>query len=167
MMSECKPDLCALLSWNQHPCDIFSSGTVGLGQKPERSWRRSPTPFPPPVVSALSYQTLVTSFKLHHPSINMDAPAAGSSKRSTVYVAGLAPEVNEQQLLDAFVTFGTLISTCAPSLIHPSKLIFQGDILEISIPPEANERERNSFFPPLLGASGSPMIQPSGSPFPS
>jgi hypothetical protein len=31
---------------------------------------------------------------------------AGSSKKATVYVAGLAPEVNEQQLLEAFVTFG-------------------------------------------------------------
>lgn len=32
---------------------------------------------------------------------------AGVSKnKNTVYVAGLAPEVDEQQLLDAFVTFG-------------------------------------------------------------
>jgi hypothetical protein len=31
----------------------------------------------------------------------------GGKTKNTVYVAGLAPEVNEQQLLDAFVTFGT------------------------------------------------------------
>jgi RNA recognition motif-containing protein len=38
----------------------------------------------------------------------MDNKASSSSKtRNTVYVAGLADEVNEQQLLDAFVTFGT------------------------------------------------------------
>nr|XP_031857817.1 uncharacterized protein CI109_006760 [Kwoniella shandongensis]KAA5524889.1 hypothetical protein CI109_006760 [Kwoniella shandongensis] len=32
---------------------------------------------------------------------------AGSSKKSTVYVSGLAPEVNEEQLLQAFVTFAS------------------------------------------------------------
>ena len=32
--------------------------------------------------------------------------AAGSSKKNTVYVAGFPDEVKEQQLLDAFVTFG-------------------------------------------------------------
>jgi RNA recognition motif-containing protein len=32
--------------------------------------------------------------------------SAGSSKKATIYVGGFAPEVNEQQLLDAFVTFG-------------------------------------------------------------
>jgi hypothetical protein len=37
----------------------------------------------------------------------MEGGASSSSKtRNTVYVAGLADEVNEQQLLDAFVTFG-------------------------------------------------------------
>ncbi|KAI9639632.1 uncharacterized protein MKK02DRAFT_29651 [Dioszegia hungarica] len=58
----------------------------------------------------------------------MDAQpsGAGSSKKSTVYVAGLAPEVNEQQLLEAFVTFG--------------------DILEISLPHEANEPNKHRGF---------------------
>jgi len=37
----------------------------------------------------------------------MENKASGSKTRNTVYVAGLADEVNEQQLLDAFVTFGT------------------------------------------------------------
>lgn len=54
---------------------------------------------------------------------NMDAQpsGAGSSKKSTVYVAGLAPEVNEQQLLEAFVTFGELakaISSLAEDEAH-------------------------------------------------
>jgi RNA recognition motif-containing protein len=37
----------------------------------------------------------------------MDNAPAGSSKKSTVYVGGFAPDVREQQLLDTFVTFGT------------------------------------------------------------
>lgn len=32
--------------------------------------------------------------------------AAGSSKKATIYVGGFADEVNEQQLLETFVTFG-------------------------------------------------------------
>ncbi|GFZ44101.1 hypothetical protein JCM24511_01822 [Saitozyma sp. JCM 24511] len=52
--------------------------------------------------------------------------SAGSSKKATIYVGGFAPEVNEQQLLDAFVTFG--------------------DILEISIPTEANEPSKHRGY---------------------
>ena len=48
----------------------------------------------------------------------MNGTAAGSSKKATVYVSGLAPEVNEQQLLDAFVTFGE-----APSSLPKSSLL--------------------------------------------
>jgi len=40
---------------------------------------------------------------------------AGPSKRTTVYVAGFAQSVNEQQLLDAFVTFGDIIEISLPS----------------------------------------------------
>jgi RNA recognition motif-containing protein len=36
----------------------------------------------------------------------MENAPAGSSKKSTIYVGNFAPEVNEQQLLDTFVTFG-------------------------------------------------------------
>lgn len=39
---------------------------------------------------------------------------AGPSKRSTVYVAGFAPQVNEQQLLEAFVTFGDILEISLP-----------------------------------------------------
>lgn len=67
---------------------------------------------------------------------------AGSSKKSTVYVAGLSPEVNEQQLLDAFVTFGK-----SPMLFYRvSLLTVVGDILEISLPAEANERKLHHLF---------------------
>nr|XP_019046122.1 cyclophilin [Kwoniella bestiolae CBS 10118]OCF25052.1 cyclophilin [Kwoniella bestiolae CBS 10118] len=38
----------------------------------------------------------------------INAPS-GSNKKSTVYVAGLAPEVNEDQLLSAFVTFVSIL----------------------------------------------------------
>lgn len=54
------------------------------------------------------------------------APVAGSSKRATVYVAGFPAEVNEQQLLEAFVTFG--------------------DILDISIPTEPNEPSKHKGY---------------------
>jgi RNA recognition motif-containing protein len=40
--------------------------------------------------------------------------AAGPSKRTTVYVAGFAPGVKEQQLLDAFVTFGDILEISVP-----------------------------------------------------
>jgi hypothetical protein len=45
--------------------------------------------------------------------VNMES--AGSSKRTTVYVAGFAPQVNEQQLLDAFVTFGDILEISVPN----------------------------------------------------
>jgi hypothetical protein len=50
----------------------------------------------------------------------MENKASGSKTRNTVYVAGLADEVNEQQLLDAFVTFGMspFLVPYTPSL-HP------------------------------------------------
>lgn len=35
-----------------------------------------------------------------------ESAGAGSSKKATIYVGGFAPEVNEEQLLQAFVTFG-------------------------------------------------------------
>ncbi|KAK8864256.1 hypothetical protein IAR55_001502 [Kwoniella newhampshirensis] len=53
-------------------------------------------------------------------------PPAGSSRKSTVYVAGLAPEVNEEQLLQAFVTFG--------------------DILDIKLPHEPNQPSKHRGF---------------------
>ena len=34
--------------------------------------------------------------------------SSSTSRKATVYVSGLDSEVNEQQLLDAFVTFGKL-----------------------------------------------------------
>lgn len=43
------------------------------------------------------------------------------TKKSTVYVAGFPAQVDENQLLETFVTFG--------------------DILEINIPHEPHERE--------------------------
>ena len=55
-------------------------------------------------ISSYSVLGLVTT------SITMEGAIAGSSKKSTIYVGGFAPEVNEQQLLDAFVTFGSCAS---------------------------------------------------------
>jgi hypothetical protein len=69
-------------------------------------------------VSIHPYNPLACSFnpqhtKAHPPSTlpsrsiaQMSGAVAGSSKKATVYVGGFADEVNEQQLLDAFVTFG-------------------------------------------------------------
>lgn len=47
-------------------------------------------------------------------NIHTSAMESGSSKRTTVYVAGFAPQVNEQQLLDAFVTFGDILEISMP-----------------------------------------------------
>lgn len=52
---------------------------------------------------------------------------ADAAARSTVYVSGFPAGANEQQLLDAFVTFG--------------------DILEIKIPNEKDESR--SSLPPM------------------
>ncbi|WWD17447.1 hypothetical protein CI109_101888 [Kwoniella shandongensis] len=60
---------------------------------------------------------------------------AGSSKKSTVYVSGLAPEVNEEQLLQAFVTFG--------------------DILDIKLPHEPNQPSKHRGFAFLTFQSAS------------
>ncbi|KAK4687154.1 hypothetical protein P7C73_g2966, partial [Tremellales sp. Uapishka_1] len=52
----------------------------------------------------------------------MDGASSGSSKKATIYVGGFAPEVNEEQLLTAFVTFGDIIEIKVPSEPHePSK----------------------------------------------
>ncbi|KAK1924383.1 hypothetical protein DB88DRAFT_284485 [Papiliotrema laurentii] len=56
----------------------------------------------------------------------MSGAVAGSSKKATVYVGGFADEVNEQQLLDAFVTFG--------------------DIIEISLPTEPNDSRKHRGY---------------------
>lgn len=74
---------------------------------------------------------------------NMSA-TAGSSKKATVYVGGFANEVNEQQLLDAFVTFGTSrvpskLTSFFPCIDGP------GDIIDITLPTEPNEREPAQF----------------------
>ncbi len=44
----------------------------------------------------------------------MNGAVAGSSKKATVYVGGFANEVNEQQLLEAFVTFGKSLIYLSP-----------------------------------------------------
>ncbi|ORY32546.1 hypothetical protein BCR39DRAFT_522777 [Naematelia encephala] len=48
--------------------------------------------------------------------------SAGTSKKATIYVGNLSPEVHEQQLLDAFVTFGDILEVIIPTEPHePSK----------------------------------------------
>ncbi|TXT10906.1 hypothetical protein VHUM_01657 [Vanrija humicola] len=46
---------------------------------------------------------------------------AGSSKRTTVYVAGFASAVDEHQLLAAFVTFGDILEINLPTEQHDPK----------------------------------------------
>ena len=74
--------------------------------------------------------------------------AGSSSKKNTVYVAGFPAEVKEQQLLDAFVTFGELLPlvlflypSAASSRVRHNAEIRPGDILEVNLPTEPNERE--------------------------
>jgi len=89
-----------------------------------------------------------TPSRIHHPDSqatiaedrdNMSA-TAGSSKKATVYVGGFANEVNEQQLLDAFVTFGTFHVPLKLTSFFPC-IDGLGDIIEINLPTEPNERE--------------------------
>lgn len=52
----------------------------------------------------------------------MDGAVAGSSKKATIYVGGFAPDVNEQHLLDTFVTFGEILDISIPTEPYePSK----------------------------------------------
>lgn len=53
------------------------------------------------------------------------AASSNLNKKSSVYISGFAPEVDEEQLLQAFVTFG--------------------DIIEIKIPHEPHDR--TSYVP--------------------
>lgn len=55
------------------------------------------------------------------------AASSNLNKKSSVYVSGFAPEVDEEQLLQAFVTFG--------------------DIIEIKIPHEPHDR---TFYVPIV-----------------
>lgn len=73
----------------------------------------------------------------------MENKASGSKTRNTVYVAGLADEVNEQQLLDAFVTFGK-----SPLLVPSSDYITDtaGDIIEIKLPVDPQNQGKHRGF---------------------
>jgi RNA recognition motif-containing protein len=72
-------------------------------------------------VSALFHRFISTATtRLSHLTLStpsrprMDGQAAGSSKKATIYVGGFAPEVDEEQLLQAFVTFGMLRPSSSP-----------------------------------------------------
>ncbi|WVQ99263.1 hypothetical protein IAU59_006395 [Kwoniella sp. CBS 9459] len=64
----------------------------------------------------------------------LSAPS-GSSKKSTVYVAGLVPEVDANQLLQTFATFG--------------------DIIDIKIPHEAQDPTKHRGFAFITFSSAS------------
>lgn len=74
----------------------------------------------------------------------MEGAASSSSKtRNTAYVAGLADEVNEQQLLDAFVTFGTFHGSLILTVLS---LIHLGDIIEIKLPIDPQNKGKHRGF---------------------
>ena len=73
----------------------------------------------------------------------MENKASGSKTRNTVYVAGLADEVNEQQLLDAFVTFG-MLPRCLTPLTKQADI--PGDIIEIKLPADAQNAGKHRGF---------------------
>ncbi|CAD6587415.1 MAG: hypothetical protein TREMPRED_004752 [Tremellales sp. Tagirdzhanova-0007] len=84
----------------------------------------------------------------------MDGAVAGSSKKATVYVGGFAPEVNEQQLLEAFVTFGDILDISIPTEPHePSK--HRGyAFLTFSNPADAQDAIDNYDLNELPGYQG-------------
>ena len=71
----------------------------------------------------------------------MENKASGSKTRNTVYVAGLADEVNEQQLLDAFVTFGM-----SPLRFFGMPTDITGDIIEIKLPVDPQNQGKHRGF---------------------
>ncbi|KAL7421707.1 hypothetical protein Q5752_003477 [Cryptotrichosporon argae] len=75
-------------------------------------------------------------------------------KKATVYVAGLHPAVNEQQLLDAFVTFGDILEVNMPAdTTDPSK--HRGfAFLTFSSPADAQDAIDNYDLNELPGYRG-------------
>lgn len=64
-----------------------------------------------------------------------DQPASSSfNRKSSVYVSGFAPEVDEEQLLQAFVTFGDIIEIKIPHEPHDRTFY----VLIIYVRPDAN-----------------------------
>ncbi|RXK40092.1 cyclophilin [Tremella mesenterica] len=81
-------------------------------------------------------------------------PIAGSSKKSTVYIAGIAPEVNEQQLLEAFVTFGDIIDIKIPTEPHEPNKHRGFAFLTFANPADAQDAIDNYDLNELPGYKG-------------
>ncbi|WVQ82206.1 hypothetical protein IAT38_004334 [Cryptococcus sp. DSM 104549] len=84
-----------------------------------------------------------------------DASApAGSSKKSTVYVAGIAPEVSTDALLQAFVTFGDIIDIKIPNDPHNPKKHRGFAFITFSSAADAQEAIDNYDLNQLPGHAG-------------
>ncbi|WVW83721.1 hypothetical protein I302_105742 [Kwoniella bestiolae CBS 10118] len=83
----------------------------------------------------------------------INAPS-GSNKKSTVYVAGLAPEVNEDQLLSAFVTFGDIIDIKIPHEVHDQSKHRGFAFITFSLPSDAQDAIDNFDLNELPGYQG-------------
>jgi hypothetical protein len=109
--ASCWPDCCAAT------CHLGYGGGVRPSSEVARTMDTGPHILP---FKQLQSRDILIILNKHYetpqlPSITppaMENAPAGSSKKSTVYVGGFAEEVNEQQLLDTFVTFG--MSQSAP-----------------------------------------------------
>ncbi|KAK6910257.1 hypothetical protein V866_000851 [Kwoniella sp. B9012] len=79
---------------------------------------------------------------------------SGSNKKNTVYVAGLAPEVNADQLLAAFVTFGDIIDIKIPHEIHDQSKHRGFAFITFSHPSDAQDAIDNFDLNELPGYQG-------------
>ncbi|WVQ88772.1 hypothetical protein IAS59_002509 [Cryptococcus gattii] len=85
-----------------------------------------------------------------------DQPASSNfNKKSSVYVSGFAPEVDEEQLLQAFVTFGDIIEIKIPHEPHDPKKHRGYAFITFSSAADAQEAIDNYDLNQLPGYQGS------------
>ncbi|WVO16343.1 hypothetical protein L204_104018 [Cryptococcus depauperatus] len=83
------------------------------------------------------------------------ANTLATNKKSTVYVSGLAPEVDEEKLLQTFVTFGDIIEIKIPHEPHEPTKHKGYAFVTFSVPADAQEAIDNYDLNQLPGYEGS------------
>ncbi|ODN79867.1 hypothetical protein L202_03760 [Cryptococcus amylolentus CBS 6039] len=78
-----------------------------------------------------------------------------ANRKSSVYVSGIAPAVNEEQLLQAFVTFGDIIEIKIPHEPHDPKKHRGYAFITFSSAADAQEAIDNYDLNQLPGYQGS------------
>ncbi|WRT66202.1 uncharacterized protein IL334_003155 [Kwoniella shivajii] len=83
-----------------------------------------------------------------------DSAPSGSNKKGTVYVAGLASEVNEDQLLAAFITFGDILDIKVPHEVQDPTKHRGFAFITFSHPSDAQDAIDNFDLNELPGYQG-------------